>query len=222
MIGIRGIGWITKNKFGSVFKKEITEYADKADVYSLFKKQSIIPESFRHFGRFDRVSKNTCLAISSGLFDADVYCSKETKPDLGILSTNSKGCLQSNINYFKDYIDCGRRLSRGNLFIFTLPSTPIAESAIIFGCQGPIAHLTFKDDQTPSILEHGRMMISQKEAKELLIVNANEEEAICFYIKEHAHAFENEYMSLEQLQESFTDTEELSEIILRISEKGTE
>ena len=219
MIEIVGIGWIRENRFGRVLGESVTEYSDRKKVHSMFRNMSILSEPVKNFGRFDEVSKNTCLAISLALFDAGVGRSKEAKPDLGILSTNEKGCLQSNIKYFKDYVECGRKLSRGNLFIYTLASTPIAESAIIFGCQGPVTYYTFEKYQTQSLLEQGRMMIEQKEARDLLIVNANEEEAICFFIKEKDNTSINGCVAMEEIQNVITGVRNLSGVIDKILQK---
>ncbi|MGQ9499188.1 MAG: hypothetical protein ACUVQ6_02265 [Dissulfurimicrobium sp.] len=40
--------------------------------------------------------------------------------------------------YFRDYLDSGRRLARGALFIYTFPSSLLGEAAIHFGLKGPL------------------------------------------------------------------------------------
>jgi len=42
---------------------------------------------------------------------------------------------------FLDYVQAGRKLGRGSLFIYTLPSSPLAEAAIHFGLQGPVLYI---------------------------------------------------------------------------------
>ncbi|MCP5004739.1 MAG: hypothetical protein GY941_12490 [Planctomycetes bacterium] len=222
MIKVPGIAWIKEHKFGTVYKKITGTYEDSSDLYTQLKEKEIIQNSIKNFGRFDRVSKNTCLVFSMALYDSGVSCLKENMQNVGVLSTNRESCLQSNLEYFKDYVDCGRTLSRGNLFIYTLPSTPIAEAAINFGCQGPVAYFTFEDDQTNQILEQGRMMIELKETTDLLIVNASEEEAICFYITGQSNTSEARYMALNEVQNFLEDIKTLSEVIKRISRKGKE
>ncbi|MDP8266445.1 MAG: hypothetical protein P9M07_05805 [Candidatus Aceula meridiana] len=219
MISMQGIGWITEDRFGSIFRENITEYTDRKKVHSIFRDASILLAPIKNFGRFDKVSRNTCLAISLALFDAGIDYSKGTMQDFGILSTDEEGCLQSNIEYFKDYVECGRKLSRGNLFVYTLPSTPIAEAAINFGCQGPVLYLTFQEDQTNQILEQGRIMIESKEATNLLIVNASEEESICFLLKEEKGALKNGWMDLEEVQRAVKGIGVLPEVIKKILQK---
>lgn len=103
---------------------------------------------------------------------------------MGVLGTNEEGCLQSNINYFKDYVDSGRKIARGNLFIHTLSSTPLSETAIAFGCQGPVVYMTFKGNHTALILDQADAMISRGEASELLVVSSAREAAICFVLRQ--------------------------------------
>jgi 3-oxoacyl-[acyl-carrier-protein] synthase II len=72
--------------------------------------------------------------------DAGFSCIPQKKQDIGIVGASDSGSMQSDIDYFKDYLDCGRTLSRGNLFIYTLPSSPLGEAAIHFGLQGPLLY----------------------------------------------------------------------------------
>ncbi len=220
MANVQGISWITHNYFSAKFRNVSGAYENSRDLYCQLKEKGIIRKNIKDFGRFDKVSANTCLAISLALFDARIDHSEEKKQDLGILSTNEKGCLQSNINYFKDYVECGRKLSRGNLFIYTLPSTPIAEAAINFRFQGPVLYLTFAEDQTNQILEQGRMMIESKEAVDLLIVNASEEDAVCFLVQSRRASSENIYMALSEMQNLIKGVKTLPKVIEEISKEG--
>lgn len=220
MISIHGIGWMTENKFGIAHHDFSGEYQSHKDFYFLLKEKEILRSSLKNFGRFNAVSKKTCLAVALALYDAGIDSSRYNMQDVGVVSTNKESCLQANINYFKDYVDCGRKLSRGSLFVYTLPSTPIAEAAINFGCQGSVSYLAFKEKPTESILDQGRMMIEQKTAKELLIINADEKEAICFYCKEQDAENINNCISLDEMQSLIKGSCGLSDIIEKISQKG--
>lgn len=62
---------------------------------------------------------------------------------MGLIGTNRAGSLEANRLYFSDYLQAGRVLARGNLFVYTLPSSPLAEAAIHFGFQGPMLYMGF-------------------------------------------------------------------------------
>jgi len=130
MIYIGGLGWINRQGYGCV--KSSLKHTGTP------KKEEIFLHPFDNFGRLDPVSKMTAYAVALALKDAGITYPLSRKQDIGIIGTNAAGCINSDIRYFKDYLDSGRTLSRGNLFIYTLPSSPLSEAAIHFGLQGPL------------------------------------------------------------------------------------
>ncbi len=222
MIIVQGISWITEKNFGSYYKNFSGNLENSRDLYNHLQSQGILQQKIKNFGRFNKVSTHTCLAIAMALHDADVSSSKNNMQNTGILSTNQQGCLNANINYFQDYVESGRKLSRGNLFVYTLSSTPIAEASIIFGCQGLNAYYTFKEYQTQALLEQGRLLLKQKEVKDLLIVNANEKQAICFLLSEDSNANNDQQVSFETIQREIQGIQNISDIIRAISKKGNQ
>jgi 3-oxoacyl-[acyl-carrier-protein] synthase II len=138
LIGIYGIGWINKNKYGGIVRKETTSFEESE--FDGLAKSGIFLFPFKNFGRLDKTSKLTCYAVALALKDAGISYMPQKRQDIGIVGSGDSGSLQSDIDYFKDYLDCGRTLSRGNLFIYTLPSSPLGEAAIHFGLQGPLLY----------------------------------------------------------------------------------
>jgi len=183
MVGVVGIGWIQENKFGSILKSYQSQCLEKKELMTLFCEKSFLPGDINNFGKFKGSSRNICFSVALALHDAGIDCLDKTKTDLGIIGTNQEGCLQSNIDYFKDYVDSGRKIARGNLFIHTLASTPLSETAIAFGCQGPVMYMTFKENHISLTLDQAATMISQGETPRLLVVNGTIQAAICFVLK---------------------------------------
>ena len=135
MILVGGIGWISRKGYGCV-KKSLR--IDSGEAPAVPQRQEVFLHPFDNFGRLDPISKMTAYAVALALKDAGISYPLGRKQDIGIIGTNSGGCIDSDIRYFKDYLDSGRTLSRGNLFIYTLPSSPLSEAAIHFGLQGPL------------------------------------------------------------------------------------
>ena len=131
------MGWINKKEFGCIMKGFRTSY----NGWTLPKKR-IFSSPFRNFGRLNNISKLTCFAIALALNDAGMDFSVNRKRNIGIISTGASGSFQTDMIYFKDYLDSGRTLSRGNLFIYTLPSSPSGEAAIYFGLRGPLFYIS--------------------------------------------------------------------------------
>jgi hypothetical protein len=100
-----------------------------------------------------------------------------------MLGTNSDGCLQSNLDFFNDFVKNGRTFGRANLFVYTLPSIPVAEAAIYFKCEGPLLYMGFPKEPVASLLRQSDRMILRGEATAMVAVRASEEEAQCFILR---------------------------------------
>jgi len=189
IIVVCGIGWINQKEYGSVSERIKGNYSDKRSLHSQLRQESVFLYPVNNFGRFDQVSKVTCCAVALALGDARIPYSNGHKQDIGIIGTNVKGCLESNLNYFKDYVQAGRVLARGNLFVYTLPSSPLAEAAIHFGLQGPLFYINFPERQTASLLEYAAGIIRRKEARTMLAVKVDEKGGVCFVLTQQENNF---------------------------------
>lgn len=156
-------------------------YRDSSKGKALSRKE-IFSYPFKNFGRLDNISKLTCYAVALALKDAGVKYSMDHKHDIGIICTNKSGSLKSDIHYFKDYLDSGRTLSRGNLFIYTLPSSPLGEAAIHFGLQGPLLYVTAADKPLQAALDTASEMILLDESPSMLVGTAEEDESVYFVL----------------------------------------
>ncbi|MEW5804641.1 MAG: hypothetical protein AB1847_21320 [bacterium] len=184
MIDINGIGWITGKKYGCVVKALSRPFPQRKSIHAQLSGEGVFSYPVKNFGRFDRVSKMTCCALGLAIYDAGIIYAEGQKQDIGLLGTNEAGALSSNIAYFKDYVESGRTLARGNLFIYTLPSSPLAEAAIHFGCQGPVIYMGFQHRAIPSLLSYAKGMLLGEKVQKVLAVKADEEEALCFFLQE--------------------------------------
>ena len=180
---ISGIGWISKKKYGCVKKAVRRDYTDIKSLNSKLRNESVFLYPVKNFGRFDTTSKMACCAGALALYDAGIRYSEKRRQDIGIIGTNADGCLISNLNYFKDYVQTGRKLARGNLFIYTLPSSPLAEAAIHFGFQGPLLYISDSQKQVSSLLQYAEGIISRREASTMLTMKVDEKRAVCFVLK---------------------------------------
>jgi 3-oxoacyl-(acyl-carrier-protein) synthase len=180
MINIHGIGWINKNEYGCVMKNELFRYEESE--FDRLAKAGVFSYPFKNFRRFNKISKLTCYAAALALKDAGVNYSLGKKQDIGIIGTGESGSLQADIFYFKDYLDCGRILGRGNLFIYTLPSSPLGEAVIHFGMQGPLFYTAAPEKSLPALMAMASEMISSNEAAGMLAGINSEQEAVYFVL----------------------------------------
>jgi 3-oxoacyl-(acyl-carrier-protein) synthase len=183
MTAITGIGWIAEAEYGCVRRQLRRPYSDMKSLRSKLQDDSVFLYPVKSFGKYDRVSQMACCVAALAFYDAEMSYSESRKQDIGILGTNSDGCLQSNLDFFEDFVRNGRTLGRANLFVYTLPSIPVAEAAIYFKCQGPLLYMTFPKAPVASMLRHADRMIVRGESRAMLAVMASEEEAQCFVLK---------------------------------------
>ncbi len=171
-----------KHSFGAVNTSLGADFKDIKDAYSSMLDKSILHRTIKNFGRFSDESKVVCLAAGLALHDAGITAGK-APDDTGIVASNTDGALLPNKEYFQDYIDCGRQLSRGNLFIYTLPSSPLAEAAICFQLNGPIFYAASQDNSASFALREAADIVKADAAGMMIAVTGTLKEGICFVVK---------------------------------------
>ncbi|MDP2852358.1 MAG: hypothetical protein Q8O23_03020 [Gallionella sp.] len=171
MVKILGIGKI----------KNIS-HNDLKGLYLKLKEKGIFKYPVNNFARFNQDSKLVSLAVALALHDAKVGYGKDKKQNIGIVATKKNAALDAQLDYFKDYLNSGRVIGRGNLFIYTLPTSPLAEAAIHFGLSGPLFYLGFSDNLKDRLIGFAKQMIESAQVKILLVVIFNHKDTTCFVI----------------------------------------
>ena len=123
MIKILGLGWLNDQCYGQGRSQRPVDYADRVPLERLGLEDRIFREPVKNFGRFEPVTQKLCIATALALQDAGLTYGEE-QLEIGLLAIHKVGCIVSNRRFFQDYLDGGRSLSRANLFIYTLPSSP--------------------------------------------------------------------------------------------------
>jgi hypothetical protein len=196
---IPGIGWITQREYGCVMKQLRRPYSDMMSLRSELQDDAVLSYAVKGFGKYDVVSRMTCCVSALALHDAGLSYSASRKQDIGILGTNSHGCLESNLDFFEDFVANGRTLGRARFFAYTLPSIPVAEAAIYFKFRGPLLYMGFPEKQVPSLLRQSDRMILRGESAAMLAVSASEEDAQCFVLRREQDAPADRVLGLEEV-----------------------
>jgi len=176
-------GWVKGTKCGCVGKARNWKYADLRMACDQLLEDAVLAYPIENFGRFNHDSKLTILAIALALYDAGIAYAKDKKQDISILGANNCGALDANLAYFNDYIANGRTLARGNLFIYTLPSSPLAEAAIHFGLTGKLLYLGFAKNIEGESLKYALDMLKTQTSKTIILVNADSKAATCHILQ---------------------------------------
>jgi len=179
VISVRGIGWLNQEEYGCVRTGTRRSRRDGEPGKALF------TYPVKYFGRLDGASRMTCYAVALALEDAGIGYRQHQKQDIGIIGANTTGSLASDIQYFRDYIDSGRTLSRGNLFIYTLPSSPLGEAAIHFGLQGPLLYTATHSASLSAAIGMAVESICADESPIMLAGTIEEQEAVFFVVEKN-------------------------------------
>ena len=181
-INILGTGWLNRESYGSERLERSVEYASRVAIRKLGKEDGLFAYPVKNLGRFDPVSRRVCYVTALALQDAGMEYSKGLKQNVGLLGTDEYGSEQANLAYFRDYVEGGRTMARANLFIYTLPSSPLAEAAVHFGLQGPLLYLRNQNRSMDSLLSAARRMIDEGQAEMMLVYELSKELDRCFVV----------------------------------------
>ncbi len=83
------------------------------------------------------------LGATAALFDAGIPPSDR----IALIGAGTDGSRTENLVYFQDYTEHGRDGGRGQLFVGTLPTTPLCEAAIALSLHGPAFYLDTNGDR---------------------------------------------------------------------------
>ncbi|MCF6175210.1 MAG: hypothetical protein L3J71_05550 [Victivallaceae bacterium] len=121
------------------------------------------------FKRMSVKSKQSVLGAALALFDAEIAPSDDCG-NIAVITGNQECCEAENSRYFEDYVKYGRVMGRGNLFVNTLPTTPVAEISMAFKLQGPLYFITAIADTSATLLQEAELLLENGEADKVLVV----------------------------------------------------
>ncbi len=159
---------------------EITSKANMKAKYTVYRQDNTLPRAARNFGRSDLFSQAVFLSAASLLKEGEYNLDPE---NTGLLAVNSYGALPVNLDYFQDYVENGRSLGRGNLFIYTLPTSALAETAIYWGYKGPLLYMSFRENSTDKTFAQVQSMIANKEAQTMMVFSGDTQYIESFLIQ---------------------------------------
>jgi len=134
-----GSGWIGTRGFGSGLRADAVFEARER----LAERVASPPagKASRNYGRFDLPTRLVCHAVQLALQDAGYGAERPWSRGTGLVGSGDVGTLAANLAYYRDFCDHGKVLGRSNLFVYTLPTSTLAEAAILFGLHGPLLFL---------------------------------------------------------------------------------
>lgn len=181
-MNICGISWLRENEYGTARLGLRSEHGGLRDLYRKLRNLEIITGALKDFGRFGPESKRVCLCAALALHDAALTTHSPETSETGLLVAGPEGAQDANLSYFRDYIAAGRSLGRGNLFIYTLPTSPAAETAIAFGLNGPLLYSGRGAGDGRSALQDAARLVAAGQARAMLCALINHSAVACYVI----------------------------------------
>jgi len=176
-MSILGLGWIHGEKYGQGDTGEGVAYESLRELRS--EEAGFFTYPVKNFGRFNDDAKFACCAVALALHDANIVYSAESQASIGMIGTSKLGALHANQAYYQDFVDCGKTLARGNLFIYTLPTSPLAEVMIHFGLQGPLLYAVGGTNEVGGTLDLCATMMETGQASRMGWLRFSEQGASC-------------------------------------------
>lgn len=182
MIRVLGLGWVQGGEFGCARLGRRHAFPAGATLHSLWRAAALLPAPPKNVGRFDAATHLACDAIALALRDAGLESAAGRTQDIGLLVATPDGSVAANRAYFADYLAGGRTLGRGNLFIYTLPTSAAAEAAICFGLRGPLLYAAAARRPAHGLLSMAGGMLGSGESSLMLALLADGATAVCFLL----------------------------------------
>lgn len=176
---IRAAAWFAPDDYGVLvpgarsWKKPSPPFSAIADILAL------IDRPVKYYSRMTTEAR-LCLCAASIALRA-VPISQSKKPEIGLLGAG-EGFLQANQEYFRDYVASGRTMGRGNLFIYTLPTSALGEVAIALSLGGPCMFLQNDAHPLASLIKHAEQFVADGEADLMLALWSNSRAALCMAV----------------------------------------
>ena len=208
-----GASWNCKNKIDSLYRGNKFSYNNLKELYSQFTANRIIDKEISNFRRISTNSKLYSLLTGLSIYDSRVDLSSLKTENFGVISCTHKASNMENMKYFNDYISAGRKMARGNLFVYTLPTSSLGEVAITYQLRGPLFYSNFTDNRMDMFLEQADFMIKTEQAEYLACIYTDTLSEICLIITKEANHCKNRILEIETIKDKLKKNSTTIELI---------
>lgn len=177
---IRAVSWFCAEHYGVFVSGARSGQKPSPMLSASGEMLALIDRPVKYYGRMTTESR-FCLCAASVALRATTS-PESSDHEVGVISAGVDGCLEANQKYFGDYVASGRTLGRGNLFIYTLPTSASGEVAIALALTGPC--LFVRDDAAPlpSLVATAQQLVADGEADRMLALWSDSRAALCMVV----------------------------------------
>ena len=137
-----------------------------AGIYREVERSETIPlVRFDNFRRAGEKARLAVLGATLAFYDAGLSLGG----NIAVIGWGGEESIMENRAYFNDYAVNGRFLARSQLFIGTLPTTPMCEAAICLNLHGPVFYFQSDCGFNSILAEAESLLLSQSTSQALLL-----------------------------------------------------
>jgi 3-oxoacyl-(acyl-carrier-protein) synthase len=177
---IRAASWCSSESSGVVTFDGIGNQFCAAPLLSNDELTKMIGRTIKYLSRMTVECRQSLSA--TGLAMKSSGWLQNASKRMGLLAAGYQGCLLADENYFRDYLTGGRSLGRGNLFIYTLPTSTLGELAIALNLIGPSMHIDTVGNPLNGLSQHAHQLIADGEADAMLAIWSDAATSVCMAI----------------------------------------
>ena len=137
-----------------------------AGIYREIADSETVPRlRFDNFRRAGEKARLAVIGATLAFYDAGL----SPGGNIAVIGLGGEESIMENRTYFNDYAVNGRFLARSQLFIGTLPTTPLCEAAICLNLHGPVFYFQAEGGLGSVLAEAESLLSSQSTSQALLL-----------------------------------------------------
>ena len=177
---IHAVAWFSPQYCGVLGPGGKSWEKSSPDLSDVAQATALIGLPVKYFSRMT-LEARYCLCAASMALDAAQWTPTD-HPEIGLIAAGFAGVLEADRQYFTDYVANGRSIGRGNLFIYTLPTSALGEVAIPLKLTGPMLHVHGDAKPVGNLFRTAQRLVADKEASGILALWSDLEAAVCFAV----------------------------------------
>jgi len=215
---ITGLGWFRDGAYGHTRGPSLDGGPEGGSLYSRLQADGILPGPVPDFGRLSLAAKQICAAVGAGLRDAGCSAGCAPREVIGIIGNGS--AVEANRAFFDDYVSNGRQMARGSLFVYTLPSSPLAAPAQCYTLNGPLIHFRHARDGVAHIVDRAVELLAQRLADAMVVVYEDATGILGCVVRPDAEGGHAAVLSAAALKERAGHVQSVSDLVNDVTTKG--
>ena len=174
------LGWCDMERWGGVGADGASRHGTTPNLSVSAEAERLIGQPVECYTRMPIQTRVSLIAMSQAL-QASRWSGAGMR-EIGMTAAGYDGCLDADQRYFQDYVQTGRVMGRGSLFIYTLATSTMGEAAIVLRLNGPSLYIHSDVSPVSTLIEQSRQMAAEGQMQGVLALWSDHRAAVCFAV----------------------------------------